>query len=363
MQQGHGYFSASYGAARARFREMAARAGASLSTHGLGLAGPDDSELTIDVARIGPADAERVVVCSSGLHGVEGYFGSAVQLAALDAVAAEGLPDGGLPDGVALVLVHALNPYGFAFGRRANEDNFDLNRSFFLQGAPRPDPNTRIVGLDEFLNPKAPAGHGGAFLPRAVYLILRYGFNRMKNAIAGGQYSNPRGLFYGGRRESRTQEIVAAHLAAWVGPARQVVHVDFHTGLGKSATYKLLFAEHGDPARRARLASLFGAAHVEGFDAGGVAYAVTGNFADWCEATLAGIDYVGVAAEFGTYPSLKMLAAMRAENQAHFWNMPGDPDGAAAQAAMIEMFAPADSGWRDSVVADGRRILAAALAA
>jgi predicted deacylase len=29
-----------------------------------------------------------------------------------------------------MILIHALNPYGFAWLRRVNEDNVDLNRNF-----------------------------------------------------------------------------------------------------------------------------------------------------------------------------------------------------------------------------------------
>jgi len=35
-----------------------------------------------------------------------------------------------LAQGQAAVLVHAINPYGFAWTRRVNEDNVDLNRNF-----------------------------------------------------------------------------------------------------------------------------------------------------------------------------------------------------------------------------------------
>ncbi len=30
-----------------------------------------------------------------------------------------------------IVLIHALNPYGFATGRRVNEENIDINRLFY----------------------------------------------------------------------------------------------------------------------------------------------------------------------------------------------------------------------------------------
>lgn len=66
-------------------------------------------------------------------EGPEGYAGSASQLAILDflqdnmyyTTEAKVNEQSDLPT---VVMVHALNPYGFATGRRVNEDNIDINR-------------------------------------------------------------------------------------------------------------------------------------------------------------------------------------------------------------------------------------------
>ena len=42
-------------------------------------------------------------------------------------------------DNLSIVLLHASNPYGFAWGRRVNEDNVDLNRNFVDFDAPLPE--------------------------------------------------------------------------------------------------------------------------------------------------------------------------------------------------------------------------------
>ena len=42
--------------------------------------GPDGNELSLDVARKGPEDARKLLVVSSGTHGVEGYFGVSLKL-------------------------------------------------------------------------------------------------------------------------------------------------------------------------------------------------------------------------------------------------------------------------------------------
>ena len=49
-----------------------------------------------------------------------------------------------LPPRSARYFIHALNPFGFAWLRRVNEDNVDLNRNFqdFLSPAFPPSQNT-----------------------------------------------------------------------------------------------------------------------------------------------------------------------------------------------------------------------------
>ena len=71
---------------------------------------------------------QRPSSISSGIHGVEGFFGSAVQLAFLDSLPPNWQP----PPGTKFILLHALNPFGFAWRRRFNEENVDLNRNFLL---------------------------------------------------------------------------------------------------------------------------------------------------------------------------------------------------------------------------------------
>ena len=63
--------------------------------------------------RVGDPGATRILFLLSGTHGIEGFLGSGVQRFLLD----EGLARR-LPARTALVLVHAVNPFGFAWRRR-----------------------------------------------------------------------------------------------------------------------------------------------------------------------------------------------------------------------------------------------------
>jgi Protein of unknown function (DUF2817) len=75
--------------------------------------GPTGEELATDTAWVGPASAKKVLVTTSATHGVEGYFGSATQVEWLRRATGDTLPQD-----VAALHIHAINPYGFAWMRR-----------------------------------------------------------------------------------------------------------------------------------------------------------------------------------------------------------------------------------------------------
>ncbi len=81
-------FSADYDTARQRFRQAASRLNWQLETFPIGVAGPEGEELGFDVGCSPGGDPERVIIVSSGVHVVEGFFGSAVQVALLEQWAA-----------------------------------------------------------------------------------------------------------------------------------------------------------------------------------------------------------------------------------------------------------------------------------
>ena len=109
-------FSADYPEARAKFLKAAADAGGALEAMAHPERGPDGGDLATDVAWFGPRDAAAVLVMISGTHGVEGFCGSGAQVDWLRRGGA-----GGLPPGVAVLMIHAVNPYGFAWLRRVTQ--------------------------------------------------------------------------------------------------------------------------------------------------------------------------------------------------------------------------------------------------
>ena len=116
------YFAHSYSEARTKFLATARAAGSRLAQYVLpNIRGPNDEDLIVDVALLGAQDPRNLLVLISGTHGVEGFCGSGCQIGYL----ADQLYEA-LSSTTGLLLVHALNPFGFAWLRRVNEDNIDL---------------------------------------------------------------------------------------------------------------------------------------------------------------------------------------------------------------------------------------------
>lgn len=344
------FFSKDYAEARSRFVELAGKVGA--QTFSYPIAGAPDENLTIDVATIGPMDAPALVI-SSGVHGVEAFFGSAVQLAFLNEMAARNPSTS-----VRYVFLHVINPYGFAHLRRCNEDSVDLNRNFLIPPAEYRGAPKDYESLNGFLNPASDASPGELFLPQAAWAVLRFGMQRVKQAVAGGQYDFPRGLFFGGKEPCQSTRCVMDHCDKWLGDSARVIHVDFHTGLGKYAAYRLLLRDDETPESVAWYAQTFGAEAVEaGTVSHRTAYRVSGGFGEWMQHHFRSREYRFVAAEFGTYHSIQMLRVLRAENRAHHYGTSGSRQFQIVKSQFADCFCPQDPRWREQVVQSGLKII------
>lgn len=344
-------FAHDYLASRQRFREATAALGLSLEAHPIGRAGPDGKPLTIDVAVWRRPGATRALVVSSGLHGVEGFLGAAVQHAWLTL--------GGLMErlgpAVSLILVHALNPFGYAHQRRWNEDGVDLNRNFLLPGQAYAGAPPLYPRLHGFINPPTPPARHLPLWPDLLRPLLAYGFGALKRTIPFGQYDFPKGLYFGGKAPSATQKILRKCLPRWLQGVRRVTHLDIHTGLGEWASYKLL-VEGETAGRIAELRTRYGHQSVEVEGSDDDYFQSRGGLGPWCEALaqaeLPGCHYDFMTLEFGSYSSLRIFDALRDENRAHHWAEPG-ADYRWTKERVLECFAPVSDRWRRSCVDQG----------
>jgi hypothetical protein len=345
-------YSHSYQEARRAFREAALRVGAQLEDHPVQANSGHDGSLTIDVALVGAADPIWSVVVSSGLHGVEGVFGSAIQRAYLRKLVVRDIVD----SRGQFVFIHSLNPFGFAELRRVNEDNVDLNRNFLIPGESYHGASEGDAKLNNFLNPPVAPRHVDFSFARALWELGHVGLPALKQAIAEGQYAYPKGIFFGGHEAARSTQIVQVNIMRWIR-GRHVVHLDFHSGLGKYAKYKLLIPAELGPQELRSYRELFGS-QVELAGSGqGLAYRIRGDLGRYMAATAKHVDYRFLFAEFGTYSAIRVLWALRTENQAHYFTPEGSRARQRAKAKLLECFCPASLFWRTSVVRQGVEII------
>jgi hypothetical protein len=344
------FFSPDYAVARERFLAAAHAAKADLESLPLAATGPGGEKLFIDVVRLGSPDATRVLLHTSGLHGVEGFAGSAAQLAALQSVPP-------VPAGGAIVLVHVLNPYGMAWLRRANENNVDLNRNFLAPGERWAGAPALYSRLDPLLNPPAPPGPD-RFHWRLAAIALRHGPRALKQAIAEGQYEFPRGLFFGGRMLEPGPQLYLDFLRRSLERAEYLLAIDLHTGLGPRAAETLILEAGVGATPMDELARGLGRRLVDPAE-GRAPYHIRGSMGGALPAALPGARIDFLLQEIGTLPARAVLAALREENRCHHHDRRlAHP----AKQALLEAFRPSSRGWRRQAVEKGSRLLHAAAA-
>lgn len=350
-------FCSDYLTARNRFRKAAIQQGCTLETYSIGQQTTEAEDLTIDVALWGSQDAQRIIILSSGLHGVEGFAGSAIQIAFMENYLSQlhQLSD------TAFIFIHSLNPYGFAYLRRCNEDNVDLNRSFLLPGQHYQGSPKGYDKLDRILNPPTEPSRWELFFLKALGLIIRYGNTTLKNTIPLGQHDFPKGLFFGGHSASKTQEILQANLPRWIHNAQQILHLDFHTALGKKFGYLLLPTETTTLERYQWLAQKFDTHRLASWKPEGITYPIRGDMGRWCQVLFPQKTYDFLTVEFGTYPTMEVMKTLRAENCAYWWGKPETASYRWAKQRMMEIFAPSDERWRQGVITQGIQLVKQAL--
>lgn len=355
------FFSESYAEARSRFLEAVERVGAPLETFENPVGkGPSGETLAIDVALFGPADAKHLLVLISGTHGVEGFAGSGAQTAMI-----ESLRFGALPARTAVLVVHAINPYGFAWLRRVNEDNVDVNRNF-VDFSALPESSETFIELAPHLVPQdwADLAPGERVIRE---FVETHGFRRLQEVVAGGQYSHPSGLFYGGREPVWSTRTFEAILRQYGAGKKRLALIDFHTGLGPLGYGEPIYTGQSEvEAQRAR--EWYGPDLTAVYAGNSASVIVQGPMINAVPTFFAGEkkppEITSIALEFGTLPEEIVLDVLRAEAwlHAHGHTSFDTPVGRAIKRRFRDAFYVDEDGWKRAVIDRATEMTGAALA-
>ena len=223
------YFPDNYFEGRERFREAATRLGGILETYqNPNIHGPGGEPLFVDVVILGNPDAEKVLFNIGGVHGLEAPAASAMQTYFLSS----GLATNIAPE-ICVVLVHGINPHGWVYSKQTNENSFDLNRNFIDHADPPISDkiHEKITELIGFKNLSDEAL--GAAWMKIQNLSDQFSKERLLTAISNGQYTDPKGIKYGGNMPAWSNLLLRDIAARTVANANFIALIDWHTGLGE----------------------------------------------------------------------------------------------------------------------------------
>jgi hypothetical protein len=284
-----------------------------------GYSGPHHEKITTDYLRIGTSRSHWILV-SSGVHGVELFAGSAIQCRILEEIANQNLF---IPEGVGVLFVHSVDPFGAAFLRHTNINNVDLNRNF-LQDRGRIDHVTNNPDYlkamqvykenEDFINPKGFSKYDYPKL-KAAQLALKYGKDEFLYDLTVGQRHNSKGLFYCGTSLEQELSSLLNNVQTLLGTNITLFHIDIQSGFGQPGDYTLFCTLNKDKQLLHKLGEskkLYSKIEEDSYKT-----ASTGFVVDGLGESLGAGDHAGIVMNFGTVNRYMSLLAVRNENIWH----------------------------------------------
>jgi|GEM_PF-1445922 len=236
--------SDSYDEAREDFLRLSKTARAQIESHPLQVQGPQGWETLHIDSSFFPAknQSANLVILVSGQHGVEAPAGSALQRLILDQYFEKKIDR----VSTSYLMIHAMNPYGFKYGRRFNPNNVDLNRNCFAADSDQAFPGTGIrnpyyeSAMYLLENELTGSLHAllKIFRKNGIYSIN--GFVNVVKAVLLGQYQYPQGLYFGGSQVEPECRLVQNIIAEKVKESEKVLLINFHTGLGAAGINQII---------------------------------------------------------------------------------------------------------------------------
>jgi hypothetical protein len=362
LSQSSIYFAETYEANRAKFRALLSVVqklwpSAEPGKHQICA----EEDLSIDTIEARPRhNCKRLVIISTGLHGIEGYIGAAAQ----HLFVAEHI--GQLtPENTGLLLIHAINPWGMKYHRRVNENNVDLNRNFLFEDpGSAEEVNPAYNRALKLLNPTKPLRSAGSpfFYLCLINKMLTMGPAIFREAVLYGQYRYPYGLYYGGSGFELSAKVVNDLYATAARDYQRILHIDMHSGYGPRDQMTLVNSVY-EKRDSADLQKSFDYPLVAKTDPDEF-YQMQGDMVDYLyqyfNSRHPNKYYYGTSFEFGTYGEsfsavVRSLKAMINENRYFHYGAVSERAELQAKKEFEELFNPQDEDWRKKTMQDSRR--------
>jgi len=346
------YYSDSYNELRNKFLTATHSNRGRIESYRCPVDGPNAEALYIDVAYFGSNNPKSILVLGSGTHGVEGFAGSAIQTGLLR----EGIVSTLRPH-VGMIMIHTINPYGVAHLRRVNEDNVDLNRNFLDHTKLHPSNE----GYEELADAVAPQEISSWIDIKSLVKLISYkifhGTTELRFAISGGQYTHPKGLFYGGNIPAWSNKIINQIANRYLLKAKRVVVIDFHTGLGTYGNAEIIMHVNKESSAYQRAKNWWGDIVKSTVDGDSISTQPNGTLKHGFEKILPNSELTAVSLEFGTLSRKDVLWALRSENWLHQYGGNDHPDSKQIKNKLLQAFYPNDDAWKFNIWQQSKEIV------
>lgn len=325
-----------------------------------------DKDLTVDVFYV-PAEREtkNLILFVIGVHGGESYTASAQVNTFLS---------GKWRDlekaGTGLLIVHAMNPYGFKYFRRTTEDNIDLNRNFVVDPKMFQEPNVGYERLQHVLVQNEPVSvyswKNMMLLPRLTFEMVLTSKMMLRDALVSGQRKAPQGVFFGGTTVAPQVGFVKDLMLEKGKEYKKIFFVDFHTGFGQRGVLHLLGADGLLPKHRDFTKHVYENLKLE-VPVQHDVYTTRGDSVSWFSALFPEKEVAALCFEMGTVDNQGVLAsfislqALRFESQGSVYGYDTRDDYETARRMSIENFLPEDRQWRSESIKRSSEVLEQAL--
>lgn len=350
-------FLNSYDAVRDHLQELMDGLGAEAYSYAV----DQNDGLFIDTFYL-PSTAEQtnLIVLTTGVHGMEGYIGSVM----LDVFFSE-IYAGLNRQNTGVLVVANVNPYGMKYMRRYNENNVDLNRNFILDWESFDlSTNKDYPKVDTFLGPTGKIGnalwHEVGFYLSLGKTAITHGAGTISDALLGGQYEYPQGVYYGGAGD----EVSTAYLKGVFkdcldGTYENIIHIDIHSGYGPRYNM-VIFNSVFETMSEAESREAFGYDYIIAYDSESF-YATTGDTTDYFYRLAESMDtkkeLFSTCFEFGTigdafFDTILSLKYTVDENRNHWYPATNATSAEIVRQNYMELFYPTETVWREKAVVD-----------
>uniref|UniRef100_UPI0032168FAB M14 family metallopeptidase n=1 Tax=uncultured Draconibacterium sp. TaxID=1573823 RepID=UPI0032168FAB len=321
-----------------------------------------DNDLTIDFCYIPASDTtKKLMVINSGIHGIEGYVGSAVQQMLMDDFfQPEMLSE------VGLLIIHGMNAWGFKNERRFTENNVDLNRNYGLDKELFKTKNDGFVALYDMLTPSGKVNMNSLenrfFMLTAIKQIAQKGMPALLQAFAQGQYQFNEGIYFGGYEFEQQVAIISKVISEKAAPYQIILNLDLHTGFGERGVLHLFPNPVEDPELRQQMEIVFEGYPINWGDSDNF-YTVSGQFVEFIGKLFPEKTSIPMVMEFGTLNTSKTVGSVKSahititENQGAHYGYKSENDRKKVMAGYYEMFYPPSEKWRTNAITISREMM------